>query len=286
VLGWAPADDGLDGFAAVEQASRPLRQPAPAPELEEHCAGFEYLPSASYAPRPAPRGPPAQAPKIQPNPRSSSRPPRLGGGGARPRSIDRRQTLKPVRSRSQTQRTLAPPLASGSPRHVGSGRGRGSRPIRSLDLVRLHAITALVLDALPARDVAIATRLAEARHRQTAQPTSWLDLSAEARAEAAMEAHPGCARPGLSGSCGNTRRRGDDRPLAGVLGALGRCASLLDEPERDPRRSAVAQSAAARGRGALSLALCSAHANARERLVVDHDEAGVGVGSALHPEGE
>jgi hypothetical protein len=169
VLGWAPADDGLDGFAAVEQASRPLRQPAPAPELEEHCAGFEYLPSASYAPRPAPRGPPAQAPKIQPNPRSSSRPPRLGGGGARPRSIDRRQTLKPVRSRSQTQRTLAPPLASGSPRHVGSGRGRGSRPIRSLDLVRLHAITALVLDALPARDVAIATRLAEARHRQTAR---------------------------------------------------------------------------------------------------------------------
>jgi len=58
-----------------------------------------------------------------------------------------------------------------------------------LDLDRLHMLTALVLNALPARDVAAATRLAEARHRETSQPTPWLDLPAEARAEATLEAY-------------------------------------------------------------------------------------------------
>lgn len=53
----------------------------------------------------------------------------------------------------------------------------------------LHAITALVLNALPARDVAAATRLAEARHRQKSQTSPWPDLPAEARAEATLEAY-------------------------------------------------------------------------------------------------
>jgi hypothetical protein len=35
----------------------------------------------------------------------------------------------------------------------------------------LHAITEVVLNALPARDLATARRLAEARHRQTSQPS-------------------------------------------------------------------------------------------------------------------
>lgn len=53
----------------------------------------------------------------------------------------------------------------------------------------LHAITAAVLNALPAHDLLTATRLAEARHRQTSQPCPWIDLAPAARAEATLEAY-------------------------------------------------------------------------------------------------
>jgi hypothetical protein len=53
----------------------------------------------------------------------------------------------------------------------------------------LHALTAEALNVLPAQDVAAATRLAEARHRQTTQPGPWSELSSEAKAEATLEAY-------------------------------------------------------------------------------------------------
>jgi hypothetical protein len=46
----------------------------------------------------------------------------------------------------------------------------------------LHANTAVVLNALPAHDLATAPRLAAARHRHTTQPSAWSDLTTDATA--------------------------------------------------------------------------------------------------------
>jgi hypothetical protein len=54
----------------------------------------------------------------------------------------------------------------------------------------LHDLTLLALNELPARDVAAAERLAEARYRETRRATApWLDLPAVIRAEATFEAY-------------------------------------------------------------------------------------------------